>query len=231
MNFTPSTFYFILAVIVVFIFIRIIRNRSEQKTSIRPQSFPAFTPQKSVGKTGPGAISPFSPDTKASKSHRRSVILAIAFTVAGIVVTGFGIQYLRQGLDSKNWPETSGIVTASYAEHQISHRNSAGSSSDSYVARIAYTYTVNGINYTSREIGFGESLYTSKNRDKIETYLKQYPKKMEVTVYYNPANPHKAVLIPGITGGALLITAGGLFFLLVGVAFFIAMQNHKNQPV
>ena len=231
MDFTPATFYFLLVVIIVFILIMIIRNRSEQKSSIPFQSFPVFTPQKSVGKTGPGAISPYGPHTKASKSHRNSAILAMAFTIAGLVVTGFGIQYLRQGFDSTHWPKTSGIVTASYAEHQTAHRNSSGSSGDSFVARIAYTYTVKGINYTSREIGFGKSLYTSKNRDKIETYLKQYPTKMEVTVYYNSANPHKAVLIPGITGGALLITAGGLFFLLVGVGFFIARQNHKNQPV
>ncbi len=162
---------------------------------------------------------------KKSKSRRNTAILAIGFLLAGLGILGYGGYSIYKGYESLAWPRTSGIINDSYAELQRRRSSGTSGSHDQYVARIRYSYTLDGSKaYSSNEIGYGKSQYTSRIKSKTEKYLQQFPVGKSVTVFYNPENPNQAVLKQGITGGALLMVTIGIFFLLAASAMFYTMR-------
>lgn len=216
--------------ILVFFLRRIIIKKSRQKDDLRTGVFPKFSPQESVGKHNVETTFGAGTHKNSSKSARSTLILALAFTAAGLVAVGFGIYYLRQGLESRNWLETDGVMNASFVERQT-HRasDSRTTSRDKYVARISYRYMVDGRHYTGHIIGFGKSIYSSYQKSDTEKYLEQYPVGKKVAVYYDPKNHGTAVLITGITGGAMLILVVGAIFFGTGVSVFFIWRNNRRK--
>ncbi|MBC2711526.1 MAG: DUF3592 domain-containing protein [Desulfosarcina sp.] len=230
----PPIISFLLVAIIIFALFRGIRFFYRKRRAVKSTSFPSFTPQAPASKpayqTGSAAaITPSGVSDGKKKSDRTLVIFTFLFPVAGIVVLYFGVNALINGYESRNWPTVQGQISNSYVDRQHKSRPGTTGSSIRYVARIGYEYTINGKTYYCDTIGFGKSEYGSQKRSKALKYLEQYPKGKPVTVYYDPADPHNAVLKAGITGGAMLIMAMGLLFMIVGAASFIALRNHRRR--
>ncbi len=230
----PPIISFLLVAIVVFIIVRIIRFYYRKQTAVQPASFPSFKPQAPVSKpayqTGSAAaITPSGISGEKKKTNRTMILLAILFPVAGLLVLYFGVDALMKGYESRQWPSVQGQISKSYIDRQLKNRSDSTGAAIRYVARIGYTYRIDAKIYYCTIIGFGKSEYSSQKRSKTKKYLEQYPKGKSVTVYYNPADPHSAVLKNGITGGALLTLTMGLLFLLAGFAFLIALYNQRRR--
>lgn len=164
-----------------------------------------------------------------TESRGKAFILLTALIIAGLALTWLGCYFIYKGYESRSWPQVLGTITASYAEQQTRRPSDTGhTSSFVYVARVRYSYKADGRNYTNDEIGFGGNQYTSKRKYKTENYLKQFPVGESVTVYYNPENHAQSVLTQGITGGSLLILAGGIIFLLAAIGMFYSLIKNRQ---
>jgi hypothetical protein len=130
------------------------------------------------------------------------------FLVVGAGLTYWGWTILQNARASASWPTADGIVTRSGVSHST---DSDGG--DSYSPEITYTYSVNNIDQENNTIKFGENSYSS--RRKAEGIAANYPVGKNVTVYYDPEQPDKSVLEPGVSAGSYIVLGIGVFFILL----------------
>ncbi len=100
-------------------------------------------------------------------------------------------------IDSMKWPSVSGRITghdiAEVESGRLSH-----SPKTAYYAEPAYSYIVNGKNYSGKKLSFLHANNgTGIKREDAEKILKKYPVGTIVRVYYSPAKPSVSTLIPG----------------------------------
>lgn len=104
------------------------------------------------------------------------------------------------------WIERSNVVTFSPTGGRVEPR-----------LELAYSYTVDGESYTGHrvrlpvpfELGFEES---------PQQLTARYPAGLEVDVHYDPQDPGRAVLEPGVPATAYLPIVVGVVLALAGVA-------------
>jgi hypothetical protein len=135
--------------------------------------------------------------------------ISAVFFLIGAGLSWWGWTIVRNARASAAWPTTQGQITASEIEHS---RDSEGD--DSYTPRVTYTYQVNGLSYESYMIKYGETSYG--NEGTALEILSRYPVGQAVNVYYDPTNPDRAVLEPGVSGGSYILLGIGVLF--VGVS-------------
>lgn len=149
--------------------------------------------------------------------------LFILFLMAGAGASFTGVRMILFGIVSGGWPATEGVVVSS----DLDFSRSGSRMGDSQVsADISYMYHLEGKKYQSDRICFGFSNPIFNHADKL---VRKYPRKKQISVYYNPNNPEQAVLEPGISFGAVLITLVGIFFLALGVLPFLREKTEKSE--
>jgi len=153
-----------------------------------------------------------------------TVIIFFAVFLIGVVVSGYGCRDTRSAKESLYWPETPGVVTASFV-HEYTEIDD---SEPAFTPRIGYLYTVDGKTYSNDLISFkinSMRIRSEKTKSWAETVISDYPVGSAVTVYYNPVNPQISVLQKGaatdwkIFFGSLFIligVIGGLYFIFRG---------------
>jgi hypothetical protein len=121
------------------------------------------------------------------------IVIIIAAMFPGLFVLAMAVKWweVRQ---AKRWPETKGkVVVSTVGWLQNQPGEMAHNFSDTEVRnepRVEYEYHVGDQKYRSKRITIGER--TSDYE--LESMLAKYPVGTEVTVYYHPADPNKAVL-------------------------------------
>lgn len=122
---------------------------------------------------------------------------------------------IAAGRESKNWPTVPGRVVASEVERETSRERvdrrdgvTRYRRKVSWIPRITYEYDVNGERFTGRNVYIFQMRYSQRRT--AENVVRRYPKDKEVSVHYNPENPDKAVLQPGVPG-----RSQGVLFLFV----------------
>jgi hypothetical protein len=121
------------------------------------------------------------------------------FMVVSIAMIVTGINWWLSGVQSNSWP---------LADGQLIKIRLLGSTGRGNRILAEYTYTFNGTNYQGSRIGYGgaggneEQLSGLRDGDNIK-------------IHVNPKNPSDAVLIPGVTSGAKVLTFFGGFVLFV----------------
>src|SRR4051812_46582206 len=96
--------------------------------------------------------------------------------------------------------------------------NSRGRRGTSERAELAYRYTAMGREYTSQRLRHG----TERGDQFARDFVRAHPAGSEVTVYYDPGDPSRAVLTPGIIGMDLFMPMFLLPFNAVMLAFWVA---------
>jgi hypothetical protein len=114
------------------------------------------------------------------------------------------------GAASKAWPSVPGVVEASKVTWCGTTKNSIHTE---FTAIIRYRYTVHNQMLTGSRISYGDSISTS--RSEAHAIVGRYPPERPVTVYYQPGNPARCVLEPGMQ-------LGNWIFFLFGAVFFTA---------
>ena len=110
-------------------------------------------------------------------------------------------------------PRTANWPTATATINEPSTANVA--------PRYSYTYTVDGITYTSSTVSI-------LGNSSIEDVVEGDPEGQEVTVHYSPGNPAQAVLLPG-RDDASPAMLGGPIIAVVGAAGLVWLARHAGR--
>ena len=131
----------------------------------------------------------------------------------GAVVTAWIAVKTARAARTRIWPTAIGVITAS----TIQEGPSAGMLIPvaRYRAAIAYQYEIDGRVLSGTRITMDESQFES--RPWAEDRLRRYPLSATVRVSYDPGDPSRAVLQPGISTEHMQGLGAGLLFLVVGV--------------
>lgn len=150
----------------------------------------------------------------------KNILQYIAIFIALIGLTFFAIGgfALWEEISSTGWPTVTGTVVQSEIKRWPKRK-----SSYDYRAQFLYQYQVSAQSYTSERINTARNRYKSQMAG--QEALAAYPVGKNVTVYYHPKHPERALLQPGLRFGTLLKTCLGLFLLMGGVGFALLKRN------
>lgn len=112
--------------------------------------------------------------------------------VAALVVALLGYQSLRtlvRALNSADWPQVTGSVRSAEV------KRGCGRQRDSYELQVHYDYSVNGLEHHSTRVEFSRG-YCGAEAGAIKLG-KSFIPGAAVTVYVDPTEPDRAVLLPG----------------------------------
>lgn len=142
--------------------------------------------------------------------------LAIGLLFGGYL-SCLGARNIWRGWASARWPKTTGIVTSSATESTTTVDQSTGRTDVDYSATLAFRYNVNGRDYTTQLLAFGQTLGSG---DPTEAQLRhlRYPAGAEASISYNPADPSIAAVEPGFHAASLWLVIAGLAFALPCIA-------------
>lgn len=143
------------------------------------------------------------------------IVVGLALVVGGLWLALSAVR--RVGLAkhrSQSWPSVPGVVLkSSKREANFGSEKSRNPRGNSHLLEFEYEYVVNGETYrSSSPLFFGLYQY-----DDIEAFISRFPAGIEVSVYYDPESPSRAVIdrsLPGKSGqheiwfGVLLVVAG-----------------------
>jgi hypothetical protein len=140
-----------------------------------------------------------------------------------LAIIGLGLWQLGEtalnawrGLRAENWPVAPGRVCEATDDYHSSHASDLPSG---HAVTIRYEYAVNGQRHIGERIAFFEGgLFTRLlGQGERDALVARYVPGQDVTVHYDPDDPARAVLEPGVRAGKLLLHAlGGAFFLMLG---------------
>ena len=109
---------------------------------------------------------------------------------------------LARGLMARGWPTVRGEVT-----HCHSVIEPAGRGDWAYRPLVVYEYRVGGHLYEGRRVFFGyDTFYTARG---LRKHLAGYSRGQQVDVRYDPRDPSRCVLEPGVNMRTWLVTFGG----------------------
>lgn len=142
-----------------------------------------------------GTKSPAAPVQELPSFGKR--LIGFAFNVLLVVLLGyFAIlvaSLFREAWWSNSWPSVMGTVKSSSVQRTGVGKNAR------VVAIVTYRYEVNAASHTGHRICVDG--YTAKIFESAQAVSDRYVVDQPVKVFYNPANPASAVLLPGTTPG------------------------------
>jgi hypothetical protein len=110
----------------------------------------------------------------------------LLFGLAGVGVNGFRAV---QGLMSRTWPTTGGVIT----ESQVSMTTDSDGDTH-FTLEVAYEYRVGDVAYVGDRVSYGGVFVNFGDYSAAEQAMAEYPQGKQVVVHYDPRNPERAVL-------------------------------------
>lgn len=141
----------------------------------------------------------------------------IISAIIGLGLTFLGVVKFKNANETKSWPVTQGTVTASEVAGSIKYNPS-----------VNYTYSVNGTEYSSNQIGTMN--FRTKNKSVAEEVVAKYQAGAAVEVHYNSKNPSDAYLEPGTETGHFLLLLIGILVLSVPVFSLVLIKLDLKKP-
>ena len=133
-----------------------------------------------------------------------STLVRVALALAGLLAVGLGFWLRHMNAQSAAWPAVSGHVVASRV----------GTDHDGdEAAHIKYRYQVGGQEHESDQVSY--KVGSAKSRTLAADLVARYPVGKSVDVYYDPADPARAVLERGPSKAWLALVGVGVIFLAV----------------
>ncbi|MFX0126467.1 MAG: DUF3592 domain-containing protein, partial [Candidatus Hodarchaeota archaeon] len=113
-----------------------------------------------------------------------SIIVVIICSIFASLLISSGITLQQKAIDSENWPITTGIILSS----EIEYRSPEEWEESGYIPRIKYGYSIQGENYTGTRISFYlDFVVVFLEESEALQFTQKYPKKANISVYYNPS--------------------------------------------
>jgi hypothetical protein len=136
-------------------------------------------------------------------------LLLAAFGAVGL---WRGWRDLGRARASASWPRTDGEIVG--ADLQVEGYHDDGEAMQRAVIR--YRYDVGGESHRAERVFFGDDValrFTGPGRRRLDAY----PVGRRVSVAYDPADPRRAVLEPGVSGAVRLSVLVALAIALLGL--------------
>lgn len=143
--------------------------------------------------------------------------------LAGIVALFLGLvlhqvytgPMYRQALSSRNWPSTTGSVT------QNRVNTAAGKQKNLYQLEFTYTYVVDQEEYAgeTRYFDYGEGARSWEGD--FYTFVREYPVRSAIEVYYNPKIPGQATILKGLHWWSWLAIGFTCLLLFIGISLIL----------
>ncbi len=133
-------------------------------------------------------------------------VFGIAALIVGLLLSVSGGLDLWRGLSSHRWPATRGRV--------VGHLMGTGSHLSALDDAIAviYEYRVGNLDYRSQRFDYaGRNPWT-----RASAVMRLYPVGHLITVLYDPSNPSRAVLRPGVGAWNYFPVLAGVPLLAIG---------------
>jgi hypothetical protein len=135
------------------------------------------------------------------------------FTGGGALIVLIMARFQWLGYHSRNWPTTMGrIATCKVMRRRGSRGEPAGT------VRVTLAYEVAGKSYLGGRIGYHGA--EGGTLAEAESLARLFAEGSEVTVYYDPKNPRRAILQPGTSPMLLMAMLIGVGFLALGIVMF-----------
>ena len=146
------------------------------------------------------------------------------FTAMALGAFSFFAYAVLEGLASRSWPVSDGVVLSSKVHTHTSQNHS------NYVPKVHYKYQVHGQWYTGDRLAFG---FSNRSREETSDIVDRYTPGTAIPVHFNPNRPGESVLQPGMHTINWLGFAFGVVAL--GLAFLrrfndTRVQTKKQQP-
>jgi hypothetical protein len=132
--------------------------------------------------------------------------VSVGILVFGVVVALWGVRTVYFSLASKNWPTTEGTVIS---QEYVTKREDSGWRGTRYFYQVSYTYSVEGVAYTSDNVRFGLQILSVFFSAIEQEDAARYPTGTKVSVYYHPQRPGVSVLEPGHSFESVLMVLFG----------------------
>ena len=149
--------------------------------------------------------------------------IAIIFAILLIAEVGFIIYAFpafQDGLESKDWPTTTGTIISSYV---VSKEDlTEDDYGPTFSAKVIYEFNVNGQTYESDKIyvrSIDEFTFWDADRSKVQKIVDKYLPGERVTVYYDSDDPNNCALEPGLH-------FGNYFLFLLSMISFLVLAIH-----
>jgi len=133
-----------------------------------------------------------------------NAFVAGAYGILGALFFFAGSAQLISGLASRSWD----TVSAEIIESRVWYPRWGLRSRFRWLAEIRYRYTIEGLTYEGDEYGFGKRLWFA-SRGAAERAVSMYPKGRMVRLLVSPSDRSVAVIEPGISWRAVMMTLTG----------------------
>ena len=156
-------------------------------------------------------------------------------TFFGIVVFGFvladAVDDARADLDARDWDPVNGTIIASGVDKYFESDGEGGSKA-TYCLRIEYEYGYENETYNGDMISHSlrSSSYDAASCDSNPNADDDYPPGEPITVYVDPNDPNRAVLLTGWSGldigwEALILIPVGIIICLVWARILLTLTR------
>jgi tetratricopeptide (TPR) repeat protein len=146
-------------------------------------------------------------------------LFGAVFAIAGLALFVVALRDVCAIADMAAWAKTQGRITDSGA---------SGQRASKFMKRIlAYEYVVGGQRY----VGHEDSWRSSRMRSGWDTSLyrlSSYAWNEEVAVYYDPAQPERVVLMPGLSYATAFVLRTSLLSVLGGMILLVASAQLRQ---
>lgn len=137
----------------------------------------------------------------------------------GAVLLASGLRQSSRGRETRHWTRALGRVVESRVR-LLTEAEPDEKDSPRWGIVIRYAYEARGQRHESEQVWIGSSTAAVYGEEgPARAWVERFPAGGVVTVWFDPANPRQAVLVPGVPRGQLAV----LFLLgaaLVGIGFF-----------
>jgi hypothetical protein len=149
-------------------------------------------------------------------------LFAVIMFGVGAALLWFGFGNLQKALQSPDWPTTAGKILSSEVVD-------AGENDMQFDAAVSFVYRVNGETLKGEKVQLDQ--WAASDVKSKRRVVRQFPEGRAVTVYYNPADPAEAVLVPGPTIGTWLKPGMGIGFTLFSLVIALAAIFGKTPEI
>lgn len=143
------------------------------------------------------------------------LLLRMTIGATGLALLAYAILRRARAKAAERRPVVSGIILSSEVEELKLKSHGA-----QYRPRIEYRYTVNDVQYNSRQVYIGDDMWVSRSTEAEKT-AKRYIPGTSVNVYFHPQHPEDALLEFGIS--SLIIRAALIGIVLIAAAVLIPL--------
>ena len=180
------------------------------------------------------------PNSATTSTESMKVTDYLVFAVLLLVILGggallrMGVRNMWRGIASASWPRVPGTVVQSSTGTDVSVDQKTHKQTTDYVASISFRYHVNGREYTTSTLHFGQTFGSGDPADAELRHIR-YPEGSTVSIAYNPSDPSIAAAEAGFDMESLWLVVAGLAFTLpcvmAGIIYYTSMVRGGYESV